>query len=409
MRALVGLICIAAFGVSHVRDADACQRSARLLPCEQYWESELVFTAKVTQLTPLKNGVQDATLTIDQVFRGTATLKTVVITVGALECPRPLLVLGTSYFVYGTGSTTGFYAAADPVRLDLATEDLAYARALPRRARAVVEGLLTLADQSTSTPRAGVTVRAAGTAFATRTDAKGNYRLELPLGSYTLEIDDRGFYTQGNQTVQLRDAAQCARRNLQEAPNGGRIRGRLLDHVGQPAVGVEVSALQSSLPIGRGAVAQARTDRNGNFELDHILDGEYIVVANNGVPSSTQPIPPSAYPGVTTAVGAKHVTIANAGVVANINFKLAPPLPVVSISGIVRRAGKPSPHERIEVLNKTWNSGGQLHADANGRYTWSDVAGSELVLTVCVADQNVGCGNVTKRVTAASTLDLAIP
>jgi hypothetical protein len=359
-----------------------------------------------------------ATFTVEEDFKGLGGAKTVVIHGGGM-CSATFTV-GQKYFVYASDHDGKWFAGlcGRTRSLDRAQDDLAYARNLPSRSLGEVFGTVRLEDeQEQQAPRAGVTVQVQGTKHATKTDAAGRYRLMVPPGKYTLDVVDPGTRVRWPRTptVELTEPSACASQDLVLQLNG-RIRGTLRDHNGRPAANVPVSAQGTAT---RGAL-RAMTNARGEYEIAGVQAGAYLVVVNHrqeGGPDARSPIPTTFYPGVQAEAAAKPVQVARSAVVAKIDFKLPKPLPVYTVTGVLRQSGQPVPgiHVTIDTeLGPGHERGTGRSTDASGRFTFQEIAGAKVSLEVCRHDagpkhDEQACRVVKQTLTGDWTVDLEYP
>jgi hypothetical protein len=423
----VSIACLAAL-LAEARPADACSCYAPPPPCENYWEHDAVFAGKAvaTRVVPAKNGgTAETTFDVSEDFTGNVGAR-VVVSVGTSTSCSYEFEKGTEYFVYATRDGTVFFTGActGTKPLSEATEDLAYARHRPQRKLAVIEGTVKVEAGVNSfggtqlLPRGNAVVSVRGTAIATRTANDGSYRLDVPPGSYTLDVTDPGARIQGGgqgPAVKLPDPAACARRDIDMVWDG-RIRGRILDHTGKPAAKIIVSA-HGTRGTRQSWRLDTYTDANGSYEIREVPEGSFVVAVNHpgdGGPYDTFPIPPTFYPGVDTEAKAKVIAMQRSGLATKIDFQLPPPLAVYTVTGVVRKRGKPLPDANVQLHDKTWNRGEAHRTDAAGVVSFRQVAGSEIELELCRPDANpsnykTACVQAKRRVTGDVVIDLEMP
>ncbi len=403
--------------VATVRPADACQCMPTPPPCEAAWQNDVVFLGTVTRDAPGPPGPSIATFSVEKTFRGALASTVTVSSYG--ECtPRGFRVGGT-FVVYARVVDGQLWipmcsrtrAVAD------AAEDLAYLRAIPTRTEGVVDGTVTFDphDAKGSHARvagAGLDVRARGTTRSTRTDRLGRYRLSLPAGTHTIDVSGRGVRIPGGRgiSVVLPDAAACARRDVDVAPDG-RIQGRVRDRAGRPVAHVVVEARRVA-PAGAYLpwTLEARTDARGRFEIRDVPAGELVVGVSLDGPTAAQPIPTTYYPGASAAAGATAIRMTSSGRVSNIDLSIPAPLAVYTVSGTVRRAGKAVAHPGVTISAAPWGRSVGMATDAAGRFSHREVAGTQLTVQACRYDQTPNCTNVVQvQLDRSLEVDLHIP
>lgn len=420
--ASVALACAAAVValVAAARPAAACSCSPPPPPCEAYSRVGAIFVGKVTSVATQPGAVIAATFAVEELFKGPFIARTIVVHGGGM-CGATFEA-GKKYFVYawddGGVWHAGLCGRTRP--LARAQEDLAYARNLPKRKLAELIGTVQIDDeQGRRTPRAGATVVAQGTSHAAKTDADGKFKLAVPPGKYTLDVVDPGTQVLWGRlpTVEITDPAACASEDLVLRYNG-RIRGTLVDHTGKPAVNAAVSAV-GPMTLRFGAL-RARTDANGKYEIAGVQAGTYLVAVNHlddGGPEAASPIPTTYYPGVAAEGAAKPVTVTRSAVVEPIDFKLPKPLVVYTVTGVLKQAGRPLPGVHVKFnteLRPGYHRGQDEKTDADGRFTFKEVAGAKVFLEVCRPDagpQNdpAACRIVRQTLTKDWNVELEYP
>ena len=211
----------------------------------------------------------------------------------------------------------------------------------------------------------------------------------MPPGKYTRDVIDPGTHVLWERLpkVELTDPAACVSEDITLRYNG-RIRGQLLDHTGKPAANVPISAQGPATQGALRAVSNAR----GEYEITGVQAGRYLVVVNHateGGPDADSPIPTTYYPGVATEAAAKPVTMTRSAVVAQIDFQLPKPIPVFTVTGVLKRKRQPVAGVHVKFnteLGPQYGRGTGAHTDASGRFTFRDIAGAKVSLEVCRPD-----------------------
>lgn len=191
-------------------------------------------------------------------------------------------------------------------------------------------------DATNGAPIRRATVRIFGAPFrenppSTVTDDEGRFELrDLPAGKFTVTAMKAGYFSGGlNQTrqtgppptVEVGDK-QIADKLIVRMTRGGVIVGRVMDEAGEPAINVELRAMQYQYgPGGRtlqptGNFGMIRSDDLGGFRIYGLVPGQYYVVAR---PSDGFFGPPAAagvgpantfYPSSPDVTTAQRVTVA---------------------------------------------------------------------------------------------------
>ncbi|MCB2205786.1 carboxypeptidase regulatory-like domain-containing protein [bacterium] len=177
-----------------------------------------------------------------------------------------------------------------------------------------------------------------------KTDAHGDYSVDVPAGSYIVYAEAYGYIPEYHDDALTRDKATT----YVTDPNvttiddidfvlstGGSISGTVYDAAtNAPIEGAIVFAGPDGNripPNGSTAGFHARTDAQGHYEIKGLVDDDYIVMAME------QNYVQQYYDGETDPANADPVTIANAGTASGIDFGLneRQPDPVYTISGTV--------------------------------------------------------------------------
>ncbi|MFC4619375.1 S8 family serine peptidase [Camelliibacillus cellulosilyticus] len=115
------------------------------------------------------------------------------------------------------------------------------------------------------------TVSVEGTGISTKTNPRdGHYLMSHPVGTYTLEADAYGFYSQSRTVDIPRDGAVDANFTLQPIPKGT-ITGQVTDKsTGKPVAGATVMLMEDP------AIAPVKTDENGHYSIT-AYEGDYTL------------------------------------------------------------------------------------------------------------------------------------
>ena len=418
------LACAAALLLAADRPAEACSCGPPPPPCQAYARATAVFVGTATSVTTGKDFATTTKFTIEELFKGPFT-KGAVSLVGGGMCSA-MFTSGQKYFIYAFEDHGDWHAGlcGRTRQLDRAAEDLAHARNLPQRQHAELIGTVRISDeQEQLTPRAGATVTVQGTSYSTTTDASGHYTLQVPPGKHVLEVVDPGtLMHRGPRTVEVSDPTACASEDILLRFDG-RIRGRVVDHTGQPAAGVllwslDASPRRSDLYLSN---ASATTDANGEYELHGVQAGKHRVAVNppdyDG-PDPNSPIPTTYYPGVASAAAARQIAMPRSGLVENINFALPKPLPIYTISGVVKQKGKqgqPVSGARVWLGTELPSRNMRLtnvDTDSSGSFSFREIRGAKIMLQACPpggGPNDSTCRSIRHTLTRDWAIDLDDP
>lgn len=222
---------------------------------------------------------------------------------------------------------------------------LAMAQAIPSQATGALSGLVQAADTHIPIPDARILITGPGTRETTIADGSGRFAFtSLAPGVYRITIEKETFAYDvlGAPGVLIKaDATATVTFNLQRA---GIIVGEVRDDRGNPRSGVPVTAIRK---IDGGTSTQPGTQRMtndlGEFRLDGLLEGEYIVLASppsRGVRTAVALLP-TYYPAATDKNAANSVTV-KAGETIGAVFITMAAAPAFEVTGVaVDEEGQP--------------------------------------------------------------------
>jgi hypothetical protein len=256
-------------------------------------------------------------------------------------------------------------------------------------------------DDTTSEPLAGVRVflypipvPADGRIASSVTGPDGGFTFSaVGAGDYHLGTNRRGFYsTRGGAVVTLSGSGDQVSVQLTMA-KGGAVAGRLVDQSGSPLARAWVGALRV---VGPGELEQAipspstaRTDDRGEYRVESLHPGDYVIIANPG----HGPIGPAAdgirdsrtfFPGTLHFAAAQRLTIGAAQMVTGVDFAMLP-APMFEVSGtVVDDAGRAMTGVEIALLGDWSLFGGRKgssRSDGEGRFRIAGLAPGRYRLT----------------------------
>ncbi len=416
---LVALVC-AVVVLAAERPAEACSCAPPPPPCEVYSRAAVVFVGKVTRIGSAPGAVIVATFEIEEKFKGPVISRSIEIHGGGM-CGAELDA-GKKYFVYAYGDGGKWYASlcGRTRSLGEAKEDLAYVRNRPSRSLGELMGTVQLMDEQMKVaPRPGATVVAQGTAYSTKTDQAGRYKLLVPPGKYTLDVVDPGTHVMWGRlpTLELTEPSACASEDITVRFNG-RIRGKIIDHNGKPAPNMKVFAAGGD---PREGALRGHSDANGDYEIAGVQAGKYLVAVNHlddFGPDPDSPIPTTYHPGVATEAAARPIAMVRSGLAEKVDIKLPKPLPIYTVTGVLKQKGRPMAGVRVrfetEIRGPRYVRSKDSTTDANGRFTFKDLAGAKISLQVCRPDagpdnHETACRKVKHTLVKDATVNLEYP
>jgi hypothetical protein len=156
------------------------------------------------------------------------------------------------------------------------------------------------------------------------------------------------------------------------------VRGRVLDPKGRAMFGVCVYMLRSGQ---EGSGPFNCTDEEGRFEITHIPEGQYVLVANqDGKPSSREPFPKIFYPNVTERERAAVINIGPGENIANLDIVIPKLVETVTITGTLQYSdGKPVAEKWVKFKQTSPNDKVKgdvsTETDSAGRFTLTVLKG----------------------------------
>ena len=271
-------------------------------PCQNYFQSDVVFVGTVRSVTPMPGAQLDARVRVefqDAVpSRGVdGTSMTVFTSDNSASCGYAF-TLGERYVVYASRSNDGariHTSICSRTRpLSEADEDVRFFDTLATPAAgARVFGTITHWEQDVTRTRArdygpvgnvDVTLRGADRSFQARTDQNGRYELTgIPSGRYDLTAAPPPPYSTAflKRQFELRDPRACFRADF-GLRYDSRVSGTIVDADGKPATGAIVEILPVE-QIGNPVYVPPETmiaDEAGLFEMAEVSPGRYVLGVN---------------------------------------------------------------------------------------------------------------------------------
>jgi carboxypeptidase family protein len=230
---------------------------------------------------------------------------------------------------------------------------LATPQAAPAQATGSIAGLVQAADTQIPIPDARILITGPGVRDMTTADGSGRFTFtSLAPGVYRITIEKETFAYDVLGAPGVKIAAGVTANvtfNLQRA---GIIVGEVRDDRGNPRSGIPVTAIRK---IDGGTTTQPGTQRTtndlGEFRLDGLLEGEYVVLASppsGGV--RTVALVPTYYPAATDR-NAANTVIVKAGETIGAVFIAMASAPAFEITGtVVDEQGQPQPRVIVSFV-----------------------------------------------------------
>jgi hypothetical protein len=231
------------------------------------------------------------------------------------------------------------------------------------------------------------------------TDGDGRYWFEnLQPETYTVAATSNGFrmmlFGMEKPSAKVEPRGCAAVNMIMRRTWQGRIAGRVVRSNGDPApAGIDLTLIQletrdgkerSNLLFGSGAL----TDERGEYSFDEVAPGRYKVVMNMyRFPTANVPYPTIYWPGSRTEAGAIAITVTDAVVAQQYDFKLPPEPKSAPVSGLVIGPdGKPAKGVQVYIAalpdnNIAGNDENRPVTDAEGRFSFTALEGYEYRLS----------------------------
>ena len=223
---------------------------------------------------------------------------------------------------------------------------LAVPQAISAQATGSIAGLVRQADTRAPIPEARIAITGPGVRETTTADFNGRFSFtSLAPGVYRITIEKETFAFDFVQAPAVKVEANATASLTFDLQRAGVIAGEVRDDRGSPRSNVPVTAIRK---IEGGTTTlpgpQRTTNDLGEFRLDGLLPGEYVVLASPPAGRiTTVALMPTYYPATTDQKAASPVTV-RAGETAGNVFITMTSAPAFEISGVVvDEQGQPLP------------------------------------------------------------------
>ena len=392
----------------------ACSCMFSGLPCQSYWNTPIVFSGRVVEITtPKIEETRSAAFprktvrfAVSQAFRGiSGTMVEVVTGTGGGDCGYDFK-LNENYLVYADNYQGKIYTGiCNRTRLlSEADEDIEYINNLSKlKAGAMIYGAVHKFRYLKSgeewqpnppLPDIKLTLEGNGKIYEATTDSRGEFRVaDLASGDYTLRLlAPKGFYPfKSEQKVKVYEKG-CAVMDFMLEINTS-LSGRILDEKGAAAAKIMVNLVpveQINEPYKRGKQF-VQTDDDGRFTFYTIPSGKYYLGVRFDQPLEKFAYPRTFYPGTRQLNEANVITVNEGQVFENYDFQLPAKLTERKIEGIVVYPdGKPVRDARIgsEEVEHTESSSasysGDDKTDTAGRFSLTRLNGLRYLIKVVI-------------------------
>ncbi len=379
------------------REAMACSCDEYGPPCQNYFQSDVVFVGTVQSVTPIPGSGFDARVRVefqDAVpSRGVdGTSMTVFTSDNSASCGYAFTP-GERYVVYGSRSKDGTRIhtsiCSRTRRLTEADEDVRFFDTLSTPTTgARVFGTITHWEQDVTRTRSrdygpvgnvDVTLRGADRSFQARTDQNGRYELTgIPSGRYDLTAAPPPPYSTAylKRQFELRDPRACFSADF-GLRYDSRVSGSIVGADGKPAAGAIVEILPVE-QIGNPVYVPPETmtaDEAGLFEMTEVSPGRYILGVNLRQETDSEVVTPTIYHAEARDPAKATVFEVRGGERVQLGRIVVPAAPpAYRISGTVRFAdGQPAAGATIALFdgNARWKQvAAEAVTDVNGAFSF---------------------------------------
>ena len=214
---------------------------------------------------------------------------------------------------------------------------LATPQAAPAQATGSITGLVRAADTLAPVPEARIAISGPGVREVTTADFAGRFTFSsLAPGVYRITIEKETFAFDFVRAPGVKVVAGATTSVTFDLQRAGVIVGEVRDDRGNPRSNVPVTAIRK---IEGGTTTlpgpQRTTNDLGEFRLDGLLPGEYVVLASPPAGRiTTVVLMPTYYPATTEQKTASTVTVRPGEIAANV-FITMTSAPAFEISGVV--------------------------------------------------------------------------
>ena len=403
--------------------AFACDCAGNRPACQEYWEVSAVFVGTVinSRTLTVKNGpypqqMRAVRISLDQIFRGVEGGEVEVLTgFGGGDCGFGFKQ-AQQYLVYAYRSDDGELRTSICTRtksISEADDDLAYIRGLSRaKSGATISGEVVkyLRDKegvSANQPLADVKIIIEGEEkLEAVTDAKGQYRIQLPAGEYTVKpVAPERLATRGpEKKIKVTDRG-CAVVSFWLESNA-QLGGRVYNPQGFAVAKAEIFMIEADKERYQGHSDSAYSDEEGRYAFKFIPPGRYVLLIRfDGMTSQNRPFPKIYYPGVSEKSQAKVFTISEGQLIEKYDLEV-PPLPQeFAVQGrVVWSTGKPAVGAKIGYSSGENSASYSINVDDEGRFSFKSYEGLKLTMNAYIEQDGKHLYSNAAHVTVNSSL-----
>ena len=404
-------------------EADACECRAMPPVAESLDNAEIVMTARVTSvdgyITARSADKKDVTpttkLIVERVFKGNVKQgDEIIIQPHPGRCDRLFdkSNVGQEYLYFLPKPESSDPATTQPIfsqticdritKLENAGLDLEYLENVEKyRGRTRVSGRIRpdiWGSQAGSTAFPSIDgieidLKSKAEAFSAKTASDGGYEFfDLTAGTYALRARVPKGWKVNEEEFTLEDGKQLEIPLMIEADT--LISGRLLSADGRPMGDIRVSVIAVDRQMSRYdiGILDDRTNPNGEFEIDALPAGQYVLAANvkEAFQFSNANYDTVYYPGVRSRERAAIINVEMGKPVTGLSLRMFARKPSVEVKGIVKYSdGVPAVGALVSFSSEDRGSGSviaQSYTDETGNFTLRVLKGAVGDILVLEAD-----------------------
>jgi hypothetical protein len=394
MRYVIRIITMLLVAVAWAHPAGACSCLPSGPPCQNLFQSDVVFVGTVTGLRPMRTPeterlVLERRIVAFNVEKGIRGINGSAVDVrtgsGGGDCGFDFKI-GERYVVYAYRHPDGWLSTGTCSRTRLAAdaaEDLAYFGALPatgtgaRLFGTVKHSERDYATQQTiqygGVPDVQVLVRGSAGTFSAMTDTTGSYSIAgIRTGSYEVEfLPPAGFTTGGyRQKIEFTDPRACRVEDFW-LHYDGRILGSLIDAAGQPVAGVRLDLVSAANPQSSSFSTDLVSNDAGRFEIAGVPPGWYLLaVGFKPRYDDDKMYPATFYPGSSSVGTARQIAVRPSERVELDPLQLPPALTPRTLTGtVVMPDGTPVSGASVVLRSGTSQASTVVRTDDRGEFS----------------------------------------
>jgi len=422
--------------------AQACVCGGYLTVCEAYREADAVFICSVQRVETRKlkkdngeeyEGGQRAYVQVEKVFKGIKEVEAVFLTESS-DCDA-VFKEGERWLFYAyydkKSKTWGVRACDRSTGVENAPDDLMYLQGLPASAQKTrISGVLEHYEEDPvkgftridNIIGAKVKITGAQKTYEAYTDKNGVYEIYgLAPGQYLVEPETPiglkiRFPIYYGETVSdkktekaLLKEKSCATVDFVFSSDTS-VSGKLYGADGRALPKVCLNLMPKDKTVASNWIFDC-TDEQGNYKMDEIPPGQYIIVVNDdGKISSYEPFPTAYYPGVFEKEKATVLTITAGDHLENYNIHIPAQEATKVIKGMLLYSdGHPVADELVEFNAENVKEGydGSVvdKTDAQGRFSLTILQGLKGILRASMyayEGDYINCPQLDKLIKASS-------